>query len=702
MSHDPARPANRLAGETSAYLRQHMHNPVDWYPWGEQALARARAEDRPLLVSIGYSACHWCHVMERESFEDEETAALHEPALRQREGRSRGASRRRSASTWIPSFALTGHGGWPLTVFCTPDGPALLRRHLLPAARRATGCPRSAQVLEAVAQAWRDAPRRGEAERGADPRRARASGPRGVAERAARRAHARGGGASACCASADLEHGGFGDAPKFPTPTNLDAAARGLRRAARREGAGRPRPRRAHVPRDGAPRPLRSARRRLPSLLRRRAAGPSRTSRRCSTTRASSCASTPRRGAARARATTIWSGRSRETLGLPAPRDDARRTAASSRARMPTARARKASTTSGRRTRSRPCSAPSAGADFCAAYGVTPRGNFEHGTTQLVDVARGAARASFAARARALLDARSQRVPPGHRSQARRGLECARDLGPRARRRACSATTRCSRMPSRAADFVLRTHARRQGAARARLRRRTARTYRPFSTTTPALLERLSRSPPRRRRRALPRRPRSASPNEIVARFYDETEADLFLTPADGERLVHRPRAEHDGAMPDATGQAVLGLLRGGDSRRATLRSKGSRSACCEPRLRARARAACLPVSRARAALADGALVVAVIVGEPESPQTQALAARSRRVLGPEDAVLVCAPGKTVPRRRSELARGPRPRAGTRRRLRLSRHELLASDHRSRSQIQSLLSHSIGSGNGPS
>src|SRR5262252_7601869 len=74
--HEPSdRPTNRLARETSAYLRQHMHNPVDWHPWGPEALAKAQTEDKPLLVSIGYSACHWCHVMERESFEDEATAA---------------------------------------------------------------------------------------------------------------------------------------------------------------------------------------------------------------------------------------------------------------------------------------------------------------------------------------------------------------------------------------------------------------------------------------------------------------------------------------------------------------------------------------------------------------------------------------------------------------------------------------------------
>ena len=87
--------ANRLAQETSPYLLQHKDNPVDWYPWGAEALERAAREDKPILLSIGYSACHWCHVMERESFEDEETASLHERALRADQGRPRGAPRRR-------------------------------------------------------------------------------------------------------------------------------------------------------------------------------------------------------------------------------------------------------------------------------------------------------------------------------------------------------------------------------------------------------------------------------------------------------------------------------------------------------------------------------------------------------------------------------------------------------------------------------
>src|SRR3954466_800144 len=76
MSEDTDRPANRLAGETSPYLLQHRHNPVDWYPWGAEAIERARAEDKPIFLSVGYSACHWCHVMERESFEDDSIARL--------------------------------------------------------------------------------------------------------------------------------------------------------------------------------------------------------------------------------------------------------------------------------------------------------------------------------------------------------------------------------------------------------------------------------------------------------------------------------------------------------------------------------------------------------------------------------------------------------------------------------------------------
>ena len=125
------RPANRLAGETSPYLLQHAHNPVDWYPWGEEALARARDEDKPILLSIGYAACHWCHVMERESFEDEETAALmNEHFVHVKVDRE---ERPDLDAIYMDAVqAMTGRGGWPMTVFLTPDGSPFYARHVLP------------------------------------------------------------------------------------------------------------------------------------------------------------------------------------------------------------------------------------------------------------------------------------------------------------------------------------------------------------------------------------------------------------------------------------------------------------------------------------------------------------------------------------------------------------------------------------------
>src|SRR5215475_14502351 len=112
---------NRLAGETSPYLLQHAHNPVDWYPWGEEAIQRARAEDRPIFLSIGYSACHWCHVMEHESFENPDIAALmNEHFVNIKVDREERPDLDQIYMQAVQS--LTGHGGWPMTVFLTPEG----------------------------------------------------------------------------------------------------------------------------------------------------------------------------------------------------------------------------------------------------------------------------------------------------------------------------------------------------------------------------------------------------------------------------------------------------------------------------------------------------------------------------------------------------------------------------------------------------
>jgi uncharacterized protein YyaL (SSP411 family) len=145
---------NRLAEETSPYLLQHKDNPVDWHPWGPEALDRARNENKPILLSIGYSACHWCHVMERESFEDEETARLmNERFICVKLDRE---ERPDLDSIYMEACqAMTGHGGWPLNAFLTPEQAPFYAGTYFPPEPR-TGMPSWRQVLQAVAEAWED------------------------------------------------------------------------------------------------------------------------------------------------------------------------------------------------------------------------------------------------------------------------------------------------------------------------------------------------------------------------------------------------------------------------------------------------------------------------------------------------------------------------------------------------------------------
>ncbi len=149
---DSTRAANRLAGETSPYLLQHAHNPVDWYPWGAEALALAAELDRPIFLSIGYAACHWCHVMERESFEDPTTAAeLNASFVSIKVDRE---ERPDLDAVYMDAVqAMTGKGGWPMTVFLTPGGrPFFGGTYFPPTARQ--GMPAFRQVLAGVLQAW--------------------------------------------------------------------------------------------------------------------------------------------------------------------------------------------------------------------------------------------------------------------------------------------------------------------------------------------------------------------------------------------------------------------------------------------------------------------------------------------------------------------------------------------------------------------
>jgi uncharacterized protein YyaL (SSP411 family) len=146
--------SNHLGDETSPYLLQHVDNPVDWHPWGEDALGLAKKENKPILLSIGYAACHWCHVMAHESFEDDETALLmneHFINIKvDREERPDLDSIYMSAVT-----AMTGHGGWPMTVFLTPDGRPFYSGTYFPKEPR-HGMPSFRQILTGVADAWKN------------------------------------------------------------------------------------------------------------------------------------------------------------------------------------------------------------------------------------------------------------------------------------------------------------------------------------------------------------------------------------------------------------------------------------------------------------------------------------------------------------------------------------------------------------------
>jgi uncharacterized protein YyaL (SSP411 family) len=225
-SGDP--PTNRLAGSTSPYLLQHARNPVDWYPWGREALERARAENRPIFLSIGYAACHWCHVMAHESFEDPVTAAI-----LNRDFVSIKVDREERPDLddvyMVAVQAMTGSGGWPMSVFLTPDLEPFYGGTYFPPEDR-HGLPAFGRLLEAIAEAWRT--RRdeivGQGRQLAAHLRDQLDVPVGAAdpqlgqlERAAAR----------LTRAFDPLNGGFGGAPKFPAPMPLEFLLRSWRRS---------------------------------------------------------------------------------------------------------------------------------------------------------------------------------------------------------------------------------------------------------------------------------------------------------------------------------------------------------------------------------------------------------------------------------------------------------------------------------------
>ena len=226
---------NRLAGETSPYLLQHSNNPVDWMPWGGDALARAKLLDRPIFLSIGYAACHWCHVMERESFENEATARL----LNDRFVSIKVDREERpdlDAIYMSAVQAMTGGGGWPMSVFLTPDGQPFYGGTYYPDEPR-HGLPSFRQVLEGVSQAWTT--QRGEV---------LAAGQRLVSALVEQSRVTTGGNVTidpqfvravnaALDARFDTRNGSWGGAPKFPQPMTLEYLLRRMAAGDRSPGA---------------------------------------------------------------------------------------------------------------------------------------------------------------------------------------------------------------------------------------------------------------------------------------------------------------------------------------------------------------------------------------------------------------------------------------------------------------------------------
>jgi len=225
---------NRLATESSPYLLQHAGNPVDWYPWGREALDRAVAEDKPIFLSIGYSACHWCHVMEHESFENAGIARLmneHFVCIKVDREERPDLDQIYMNAVQI----MTGRGGWPMSVFLSPDGKPFYGGTYWPPTGRG-GMPGFDQVLVAVADAWKN--RRQQALEQADS----------LTEHLSLAANAPGGAgplnlelidraAAAIERSFDATHGGFGAAPKFPHPMDLRLALRAWQRRGPQRGA---------------------------------------------------------------------------------------------------------------------------------------------------------------------------------------------------------------------------------------------------------------------------------------------------------------------------------------------------------------------------------------------------------------------------------------------------------------------------------
>jgi uncharacterized protein YyaL (SSP411 family) len=623
--------ANRLAEETSAYLLQHRDNPVDWYAWGDEPFARARALDRPVLVSIGYSSCHWCHVMERESFQDGETAALmNEELVCIKVDREERPDVDQIYMDCV--VRLTGQGGWPLNVFCLPDGRPVFGGTYFPP-QPAYGRPSFREVVRAVARAYRE--RRASIEEHAEQILAALRAqpqPSGGARPWKQNLRAF---CSLLMERADTAHGGFGEAPKFPTPTNLEAillasAVRvaplgalehvvfSLKRMARgglfdQLGGGFHRystDARWLVPHfekmlydqgqllrvfAEAYRQTRDEELRWPvaetiEYLEREMRSPE----------GGFYASQDADSEGEEGLYYVWSrGEVEAVLGA------------------------------------------AAGSAFCDAYGVTAAGTFEHRGKSVLEHGLAGPRSRLAAERRALLAARERRVAPDtDRKQILAWIAYA--IGGMASAGAAFARADWVAGAARAADFALQRLRDREGQWLRIWDGRRARIA-AFLDDHAALLCALLDL---HRAGADPRYLDAAVElaGAVCARFYSREGCVLQFASGADPTLVRRPETDSDGATPAASGLAVLGLIRA-----AVLCGQANFREVADAVLSQRAAWAsrvplALPTLIRAGALAEQEPGLALVLGRAGAPPVEALARRARELLGAEEPVVLADP----------------------------------------------------------
>jgi hypothetical protein len=622
---------NRLEAESSAYLRQHRHNPVDWYPWGEEAWARARELDRPVLVSIGYSSCHWCHVMERESFEDPAVAqVMNEVLVSIKVDRE---ERPDVDQIYMDTVVrLTGSGGWPLNVFCAPDGRPFFGGTYFPPDRR-YGRPSWLEVVRAIERLYRQQRDQLEAEaaRILEALRerpvARAGAPPGAEAltRLSRELMSR----------ADRTHGGFGSAPKFPTPTQLDALlmAEDLGRAT--AGA------LEHV--------VFTLKRMARGGIYDQLAG----------------------GFHRYSTDERWLVPHFEKMlydqgQLLRTYAEAYRRTRDEELAWPVAETieyleREMRAPDGGFYASQDADSEGEegryyvwgpaeieqvlGADeaarFCEAYAVTASGTFEHTGKSVLEHRVAGPRPRFADQRRALLDARAKRVPPdtdpkriaGWIGYAISGLATAAAAFDRTDWLSVAERTAESVM-GRLLDEQGRLHRIWDGE-----RRKVPAFLDDHASLLAALCDLL------RAGGDLRHGDRALALAERIARdFADPESGELFLAPRGDPTLPFRPPSDMDGATPSSAGLATLGLVRIAELCGRTDLGRVADRALATLALYADRAPSAIPTALRAAALRERGLGLGLVLGAPGDARTRALAARARVLLGPEDLVIAAPP----------------------------------------------------------